>query len=101
MTRRSGEADRLPDTGLPVEVSRVTTAVVPIGPSCAGFGALTVTVEFVAETVSVPKVTLAVFEITVLSVVSVAVKVAVSAAGSLTVNVAWPDDRSRRASLSA
>ena len=48
-----------------------------------------------------PKVTLAVFAITVPSVASVAVKVTVSAAGSLAVNVASPMHWSRRASPSA
>ena len=55
-----------PATGLLVDVSNVTTAVVPSEPSGAGVGAVTVDCE--AETVSVPNVTEAVLEITVLVV---------------------------------
>jgi len=78
-----------PATGLLLDVSKVTTAVVPTAPSGAGVGA--VTVDWVAETVRVPNVTVAVLEITVLDVVSVAVKVTVSAVESVAVKVAVPD----------
>src|SRR5580704_14196057 len=73
-----------PGTGLSVEVSKVTTAVVPTRPTWAGDGAVTVDVP--ADTVSDPKVTDALDVRTSVSVVSVAVKVAVSAVLSVTVN---------------
>jgi hypothetical protein len=79
----------LPATGLLVDVSKVTTAVVPAAPSGAGVGA--VTVDWLAETVRVPNVTVAVLESTVLDVVSVAAKVTVSGVESVAVNVATPD----------
>ena len=78
-----------PDTGLFVDESSVTTTVVPIAPSGAGLEA--VTVDWAAETVSVPKVAEAVFVITVLVVVSFAVNVTVSSAASVAVNVATPE----------
>ena len=86
------EEDRLttfPATGLLVDVSSVTTTVVPYEPSGAGVEA--VTVDWEGDTTSVPNVTEAVFVSTVLSVVSVAVKVTVSAAGSVAVNVTTPE----------
>jgi hypothetical protein len=80
----------LAGTGLPPgEVSKVTTAVVPTRPTWAGDGA--VTVDAVGDTVRDPKVTDAFDVRTSVSVVSVAVKVAVSAVASVTVNVATPD----------
>ena len=78
-----------PDTGLFVDESSVTTTVVPIAPSGAGLEA--VTVDWDAETVSVPKVTEAMLVITVLVVVSFAVKVTVSSAASVAVKVATPE----------
>jgi hypothetical protein len=71
-----------------VDVSKVTTASVPVDPSGAGDDA--VTVDCVAETARVPNVTVAVFEITVFEVVSVAVNVTVSAVASVAVKVATP-----------
>ncbi len=84
--------DRLtafPATGLFVDESRVTTTDVPCAPT--GAGVETVTVDWEAETLSVPKVTEAVLAITVVSVVSVAVNVTVSAAVSVAVKVTTPE----------
>ena len=57
-----------PATGLLVDVSRVTTAVVGVEPTGAGVG--TVTVDCAADTARLPNVTAAVLESTVLCVVS-------------------------------
>ena len=77
-----------PSTGLPFALRSVTVAVVPPMPS--GATEATATVDLDGDTVSVPKVTDAVFERTVFSVTSLAVNVAVSAAGSVAVKVATP-----------
>src|ERR1700733_10079194 len=77
-----------PAMGLSVDESNVTTAVVPCAPIGAGVEAVTVDAD--GETASVPNVTVAVLAMTVLAVVSVAVKVTPSVVMSVAVNMTIP-----------